>query len=132
MYKNGSVENVPFHFNLSLKLDAKWVDIFWKNGAKDFDDSYMSFFTRYFACKYIISSKNHVSDRDMRADKTIKTFYTNAEEQIGSNEYFGFKVFECLLNEHPEYIVSLDKVLDTIYQHDYKSEEKVIYKNILF
>ena len=131
LYKNGSVENVPFHFNLSLKLDAKWVDIFWKNGAKDFDDSYMSFFTRYFACKYIISSKNHVSDRDMRADKTIKTFYTNAEEQIGSNEYFGFKVFECLLNEHPEYIVSLDKVLDTIYQHDYKSEEKVIYKNML-
>lgn len=131
LYKKGSVENVPFHFNFSLKLDAKWVDIFWKNGAKDFDDAYMSFFTRYFACKYIISSKDHVSDRDMRSDKTIKIFYTNAEEKIGSNEYFGFKVFESLLNEHPKYIVTLDKVLDTIYQHDYKSGEKIIYKNML-
>ena len=122
---------IPFSFNFSVKLDAKWVDIFWKNGADDFDDAYMSFFSRFFACKYIISSKEDVSDKDMRSDKTIKFFYTNAEEQIGSNEYFGFKSFENLLKSHPEYIITLDKVLDVIYHYDYSSEGKVIFSNML-
>lgn len=131
LYKKNSKEMVPFSFNFSVKLDAKWVDIFWKNGADDFDDAYMSFFSRFFACKYIISSKEDVSDKDMRSDKTIKFFYTNAEEQIGSNEYFGFKSFENLLKSHPEYIITLDKVLDVIYHYDYSSEGKVIFSNML-
>ena len=104
LYKKNSTDQVPFHFNFSVKMDAKWVDIFWKMGAEDFDDAFMSFFSRFFACKYIIASKNEVSDRDMRADKTIKVFYTNAEEKIGNNEYLGFKAFEMLLNNHPEYM----------------------------
>ncbi len=131
LYKKDSIDKVPFSFNFSVKLDAKWVDIFWKNGAEDFDDAYMSFFSRFFACKYIISSKEEVSDRDMRSDRTIKFFYTSAEEQIGSNEYFGFKSFENLLKSHPEYIITLDKVLDVLYHFDYSSEDKVIFRNML-
>ena len=131
LYKKNSKDKVPFSFNFSVKLDAKWVDIFWKNGAEDFDDAYMSFFSRFFACKYIISSKDEVSDRDMRSDKTIKFFYTSAEEQIGSNEYFGFKSFENLLKSHPEYIITLDKVLDVLYHFDCSSEDKVIFRNMM-
>lgn len=67
----------------------------------------------------------------MRSDKTIKFFYTNAEKQIGSNEYFGFKSFENLLKSHPKYIITLDKVLDVIYHYDYSSESKVIFSNML-
>lgn len=131
LYKKDSSDKIPFHFNFSIKLDAKWVDIFWKNGAEDFDDAFMSFFSRFFACKYITASKNSVSDRDMRTDKNIKTFYTNAEEQIGTNEYFGFKTYETLIDSHPEYILTLDKVLDTLYQYDYLSEEKHITHQLL-
>lgn len=131
LYKKGSSDKIPFHLNFSIKLDAKWVDIFWKNGAEDFDDAFMSFFSRFFACKYIIASKNSVSDRDMRIDKNIKNFYTNAEEQIGTNEYFGFKTYEALLDSHPEYILTLDKVLDALYQYDYLSEEKYITHQLL-
>ena len=43
LYKDGTADEVSFHFNFSVKLDAKWVDIFWKNGAEDFDNAYMSF-----------------------------------------------------------------------------------------
>lgn len=131
LYKKDSTDQVPFHFNFSVKMDAKWVDIFWKNGVEDFDDAFMSFFSRFFACKYIISCKDEVSDRDMRADKTIKFFYTNAEEQIGNNEYWGFKTFETLLDNHPEYIITLDKVLDVLYQYDCKSPDKQISKLLL-
>ena len=133
LYKKGADVQVPFHFNFSVKLDAKWVDIFWRdgNGAADYDASYMSFFSRFFACKYIVSSKDDVSDRDMRADETIRFFYTNADERIGKNEYWGFKAFETLLSKHPEYVVTLSKVLDVLHQFDCKSTEKVIYKNML-
>ena len=131
LYKKNSSDTVPFHFNFSVKLDAKWVDIFWKNGADDFDDAYMSFFSRFFACKYIISSKNRVNDRDMRTDDNLKSFYTNAEDQLGTNEYFGFKQFYILLEEHPEYILTLDKVFDVFYSFDFASEDKCIFRNML-
>lgn len=131
LYNKESNDKVPFHFNFSVKLDAKWVDIFWKNGTEDFDNAYMSFFSRFFACKYIIASKNMVSDLEMRADKTIKTLYTNAEEHIGSNEYFGFNTFETILDAHPEYIITLDKVLDVLYEYDFKSGRRHITRNLL-
>ena len=131
LYKKSSINEVPFCFDFSVKIDAKWVDIFWKNGVGNFDSSYMAFFNRFFACKYIIASKELVSDRDMRSDKIIKFFYTDAEEHTGGNEYFGFKNFEILLNQHPEYIVTLSKVLDVLYQYDCKSDEKHIYKSML-
>lgn len=132
LYKKGPSDvKVPFHFNFSVKLDAKWVDIFWKNGSEDFDDAYMSFFSRFFACKYIIATKNDVSDKDMRSDASIKLLYTNAEEQIRSNEYYGFKEFEKVLEKNPEYILTLDKVLDTIYQYDFEADDRLIFKGFV-
>lgn len=130
LYKDGSDELVPFDFNFSIKLDAKWVDLFWKNGAEDFDDSFMSFFSRFFSCKYIVDSKGFVSDRDMRSDETIKTLYTKAEEKFGKGEYFGFKTFETLLQAHPEYIITLNKVLDVLYEYDYDGKH-LIYSHFL-
>lgn len=131
LYRKNAADKAPFYFDFSVKLDAKWVDIFWKNGNEDFDSSYMAFFTRFFTCKYIISSKEDVSDRDMRSDDTIKFLYTNAEEHSGSNEYLGFRYFEILLDKHPEYIITINKVLDVFYHFDCKSSEKYIYKGML-
>lgn len=131
LYKKGTPDKAPFYLNFSVKLDAKWVDIFWNRESEDFDSSYMSFFSRFFACKYIIASKDEVSDRDMRADKNVKFFYTDAEEQIGNNEYFGFRSFEKLLKQNPKYLITLDKVLDVLYDYGYNSDEKHIYQAML-
>lgn len=117
LYKKDSNEIVPFHTNFSIKLDAKWIDIFWQQGTEDFDVSYMSFISRFFACKYIVNSKESVKDRDMRVDSTIKKLYTEAEEHIDSNEYLGFQIFEQLLEQHPEYLESLDLVFDVFHGH---------------
>ncbi len=127
LYRKDSSEQVEFHFNFSVKLDAKWIDIFWKKGYENFDASYMSFFSRFFACKYIISTKDIVNDRDMRQDPTLRKMYTEAENRTEVNEYLGFQEFELILNNHPEYVLTLDKVFDTFYQYDFKDTEKVIY-----
>ncbi len=129
LFKNGVKEQVPFDFNFSVKLDAKWVDLFWRKGSEEFDDSMMSFFTRFFSCKYIVDSTSEVSDKDMRSDKIIASLYTNAEVNIGSEKYFGFKIFEEILSKNPQNILLLDKVLDVLY--DYDLIDKNIYKRML-
>lgn len=128
LYRKDSEENVDFYFNFAVKLDAKWIDIFWRKGFENFDASYMSFFSRFFACKYIVSTKDIVSDRDMRQDAILRKIYTDAENRIEANEYLGFQEFETILTNHPEYVLTLDKVLDTFYQYDFKDSKKAIYK----
>lgn len=128
LYKKDCEAKVEFKFNFSVKLDAKWIDIFWKKGFENFDAAYMSFFSRFFACKYIVSTRDIVTDRDMRQDKTLRHIYTEAENRNEANEYLGFQEFEQLLNEHPEYVLTLDKVFDVFYEYDYKDAKKAIYK----
>lgn len=126
LYKKGDYGIIPFYQNFSIKLDAKWVDLFWKRGSEDFDSSYMSFFSRYFAYKYIVLSDGVVSDRDMRQDVGIKELYSDAESRIQRNEYFGFKPFQNLLNIDSKIILSIDKALDILYDYDLKDEQMQI------
>lgn len=131
LYKKDSTDEVEFNFNFSVKLDAKWIDIFWKKGFENFDAAYMSFFSRFFAAKYIIATKDIVSDRDMRQDITLRKLYTEAEDRAEANEYLGFQEFEKLLKEHPEYIMTLDKVFDVFYEYDFKDSKKTIFKQMI-
>ena len=131
LYKKDSSYEVEFNFNFSVKLDAKWIDIFWKKGFENFDAAYMSFFSRFFAIKYILASKDTISDRDMRQDAILRKLYTDAEDRADMNEYLGFQEFEQLLSSHPEYIMTLDKVFDVFYEHDYKDSKKTIFKQLL-
>ncbi|PJE98613.1 DUF262 domain-containing protein, partial [Prevotella intermedia] len=128
LYRKDSEETVEFHFNFSVKLDSKWIDMFWRKGFENFDASYMSFFSRFFACKYIVSTKEFVTDRDMRQDLILRKIYTDAEKRAETNEYLGFKEFESILTNHPEYVLTLNKMLDTFYQYDFKDSKKVIYE----
>lgn len=128
LYRKDSDEMVEFHFNFSVKLDAKWIDLFWRQGTENFDASYMSFFTRYFACKYIVATKDEVTDRDMRQDPIIRKLYTEAENRTDTNEYLGFTFFDEVLKNHPEYILTLDRVFDVFYDNDYEGDSRIIQK----
>lgn len=128
LYRKGSDEKVEFHFNFSIKMDAKWIDIFWQQDLEHYDAAYMSFFTRFLAYKYIIATQGVVSDKDMRQDETLSKLYTAAENRTNYNEYLGFQAFETILNKEPELILSLDKVFDAFYQYDFKNEENCIYQ----
>ena len=124
-------ENVDFYFNFSVKLDSKWVDLFWKKGTDNFDASYMNFFTRFFACKYIIATQDVVSDRDIRSDKILRKLYTDEDSLNENNEYVGFQDFEQILKQHPEFILTLDKTLDVFYEYDLKDNRKDIFEQML-
>lgn len=121
LFKGAMGEEVNFDFNFFIKLDSKWIDIFWKKGSDEFDDSMMSFFSRFLSCRYVVDTEGKVSDKEMRSDKTIEFLYTNAEKNLGKEKYMGFKVFEEVLSDHPENLILIDKVLDTLYDYDHKA-----------
>ena len=118
LYKKEDEEKVPFSQNFSIKLDAKWVDLFWKAGSETFDVSFMAFFSRFFSYQYILSSKDEVSIQAMRKDATIKALYSDPEDKLGSNEYYGFKPFLKVLSKKPGCIITLDKAFDVLYEYD--------------
>lgn len=123
LFKGAMEEEVNFDFNFFVKLDSKWVDIFWQKGSDEFDDSMMSFFSRFLSCRYVVETEGEVTDKEMRSDKTIEFLYTNAEKNLSRERYMGFKVFKEILSDHPENVILIDKVLDTLYDYDYKGNE---------
>lgn len=131
LYKEGADETVPFSQNFSIKLDAKWVDLFWKAGSETFDVSFMAFFSRFFSYQYILSSKDEVSIQAMRKDATIKALYSDPEEKLGSNEYYGFKPFLKVLSKKPGCIISLDKAFDVLYDYDRPGLKNEIQKEMV-
>lgn len=110
--------------NISIKLDAKWIDLFWNSSKKkDSDISYMRFFSRFFACRYLIDSS--LSPKDMRStDVAVNLFYTQTERSNG--EYLGFDEYAEELKNHPEYFLAIEKILDTLQLHQALIEESLV------
>lgn len=108
-------EKVSHSENISIKLDAKWIDLFWnKELKKDSDISYMRFFSRFFSCRYLIDSP--LPTKDMRnSDVAVNLFYTQTEKSKG--DYLGFDEYATCLEEHPDYFSAIEKVLDTLQSH---------------
>lgn len=117
-------EMVSREENISIKLDAKWIDLFWdSNRKKDSDISYMRFFSRFFACRYLIDSNR--PPKDMRnTDVPVNLFYTQTEKSKG--EYLGFDEYALELEKHPEYFSAIEKVLDTLQLNKELIEESLI------
>lgn len=109
--------------NISIKLDAKWIDLFWdKTRQKGSDISYMRFFSRFFACRYLIDS--NLAPKDMRDTKrAVNVFYTQSEKSKG--EYLGFDEFAHELEAHPEYFSAIEKILDILQQNKKLIEESL-------
>ena len=124
-------ERLAFKEMFSVNLDAKWVDVFWKKGADDFDASYMSFFTRFFSCQYITATTDSIPDKFMQTNSVLNELYTKSEENIGSIEYLGFQVFNNFLTTHPESIITLNKVLNVLHKYDYTDSLKEIQRSFV-
>lgn len=117
-------EQVPHSENISIKLDTKWIDLFWDSTKKkDYDISYMRFFSRFFACRYLIDSS--LSPKEMRdTDTAVNMFYTQTEKS--KDDYLGFDKYAEELALHPEYFEAIEKVLDTLHSHYTVIEESLV------
>ena len=117
-------EQVPHSENISIKLDTRWIDLFWDSTKKkDSDVSYMRFFSRFFACRYLIDSP--LSPKEMRdANAAVNIFYTQTEKS--KDDYLGFDKYAEELALHPEYFEAIEKILDTLHSHSAVIEESLV------
>lgn len=100
--------------SISIQLDSKWIDLFWKPGRIDYDVHYMRFFSRFFAYRYMLDSG--LSPREMQnTDLPINVFYTQSEDKKKRGEYLGFEAYKTALKGHDDYFEKIEKVLDTLH-----------------
>ena len=92
---------VSFKQYFATKLDCGWCDLFWKAAEPDaFNSSYMLFFARYFAARFIIEHQDDVKDwqhcDDLRAlhrgYEQDPTHYHGIREYYEMVRMFGAKV----------------------------------------
>ena len=126
---------MPHYLCIASELDGKWVDLFWgdddyKNIDKteydenneDYSVKYFRFFYRYFASTFILKYATDIKSEPMRQDKNYLFFHQLSEQQKLHN-YYRFTNYKTMLEEHPDYIFSLEKVLNTLFDH-YKTDIK--------
>lgn len=110
-------EKVTQEENISIKLDAKWIDLFWDPKKPDSDVSYMRFFSRFFATRYMVDF--NIPAKDLEKDSRLGAIYTKTEGQKGD---IGFDAYKWVLENKPEeftdsYFSAVEKVLDTLFDN---------------
>lgn len=114
---------VTYREQLSINIDTKWTDLFWDPSIKNFDASYLRFFSRFFAYRYILDSG--VTARQMQdTDLPINIFFTQSEDKKNINEYLGFEKYDEILKSHSDYFEKIEKILDTL--HDQTKHNAII------
>ena len=120
--------NKPFWFDFAAKIDAKWIDLFWKykNNSEDeckeiinIDDKsigirFLNFFNRY------LFTKSAIQD-DMphaKLDAQSSFFYNEAESNKMKQRFFGWEHYERMFYNR-DHFRKIYKVLDVL--HDYWS-----------
>lgn len=110
-------EKVTQEENISIKLDAKWIDLFWNPEKPDSDLSYMRFFSRFFATRYMVDFD--IAAKELEKDSRLGAIYTKTEGKKGD---VGFDAYEWVLANKPDefvdsYFSAVEKVLDTLFDN---------------
>ncbi|MBD5281133.1 MAG: DUF262 domain-containing protein [Bacteroides sp.] len=118
---------VDYYLNFSQKMDNRWLDIFWRkedgtgtgdNDGRKYCARFFRFFYRYFANKYYMEVQG-AQPADYFRPKTLPEseegkvwhfLWTLSPKQ--ERTYFGFKYYEYILNQYPQYIYNIEKILD--------------------
>lgn len=117
--------NIPFWFDFTSKIDAKWIDLFWKydNNSQtectdiiEIDDisignRYLNFFNRYFFTKAILKDEM----RNSKLNVLTNFFYNEVESDKMKKKFFGWENYENLFSQ-VDCFNEISKVLDVFHE----------------
>lgn len=117
---------IPFWFDFTSKIDAKWIDLFWKYEndsqieCKDIIEindmrigsRYLNFFNRYLFTKAILRD----TMTNSKLDVLTSFFYNEVESDKMKKKFFGWENYEKLFSQE-DCFKEMSKVLDAF--HDY-------------
>lgn len=106
----------PYYLNFSQKLDNRWLNLFWHKEDKtgrDYCTRYFRFFYRYFASKCFLDYQKDLTAQEFRpkSEGTAWNFFWELSP-LQDKTYFGFTFYEKMLEHNPEYIKSIECILD--------------------
>lgn len=106
----------PYYLNFSQKLDNRWLNLFWHKEdrtGRDYCTRYFRFFYRYFASKCFLDFQKDLAAQEFRpkTEGTPWNFFWELSP-LQDKTYFGFKFYEQMLVCRPEYIKSIELILD--------------------
>lgn len=107
---------VPYYLNFSQKLDNRWLNIFWNKSdgiGRDYCSRFFRFFYRFFSSKLFLEYQKDLGAQDFRpkaGNKLWDFFWQQSPEQ--NKTYLGFSQYNELLEKRPDYIKTIEKILD--------------------
>ena len=138
-YGRDDVENgqVPYWFLFASKMDAKWIDLFWKYNNNSTDECseipindkeigihYFNFINRYLFTKSCI---------DDNLSNCREFFYTDTESEKFHKRLFGWEKYEKVFNNDDSFFCKLERVMDELCHSWENIKEKINadpYKNV--
>ena len=132
----------PYWFEFTSKIDAEWIDLFWKydnksdevcNDIIEIDDKqigtrYFNFINRYLFTKSCIADKLEKS----KLNGLTSFLYKDAESEKMQQRLYGWKNYEDMFSSQ-DYFHKIEKVLDELH-NNWESIKSAIqddpYKNV--
>lgn len=124
---------VDYYLNFSQKMDNRWLDIFWRkedssetenNDGREYCARFFRFFYHYFANKCYLEVQSSLPADSFRP-KTLpdsedgKMWHFLWEQSPKQDKtYIGFKFYEQILNQYPQYMYNIEKILDQFADKD--------------
>jgi len=116
----------PYWFDFTTKIDAKWIDLFWKydnpsdeacDDIIEIDDKnigirYFNFINRYLFTKSCIADNLEKS----KLNNLSSFFYTDAESDKMRQRLYGWENYEKMFSSK-DYFHGIEKVLDVLHSN---------------
>ena len=121
-------DGVPFKQYFANKLDSYWCDCFWNpQEPSTYDSSYMLFFSRYFAARYIIDLQGVITGKKWREAEDLKILFNTHEEDC--RHYHGIETFENLVKKFGAsigYFEDMVVILNMLRDDNFKRERELV------
>ena len=79
----GDKDKVSFKMFFATKMDTIWCDAFWDgSNPKNYEVSYLKFFSRYFAAKFVLEKQNAIHGKEWESNETLKTLLVTYEKDV--------------------------------------------------
>ena len=88
-------DKVAFKVFFATKLDTIWCEPFWDgSNPKTYEISYLKFFSRYFAAKFVLEKRNGVHGKEWESNETLQKLLVTYEKDVV--HYHGIEPFKEL------------------------------------
>lgn len=104
---------VSFKQYFGTKLDTVWCDLFWNSTAPEqYDRSYMKFFARFFAARFLLDHQTDIHNKQWQKDKSLDllVFHGSNGYEKDEKHYHGILPFQKMVKQFVSKVAYFDDI----------------------